>query len=218
MNKISINFPLKGEWQFLRPPGHHPFAFDFVKKDKKRKKYHNKSKLNLIFGHVNCDEYYCWNQPVYSPVDGKIIRIGKEWNDHQFTNLWKTISIWYNATYKFKPKEVDGILDIRPNAGNYVMIQTDDNYIVFLAHLKKGSIVVDNNQIVKSGELIGKIGNSGNSTAPHLHINLFDQMENPLKAKVLPFIFKEYEELIKNNKWITKKQSVPTVKSQIRLL
>jgi len=29
---ISINPPLEGEWKFLCPPGHHPNAFDFVKR------------------------------------------------------------------------------------------------------------------------------------------------------------------------------------------
>ncbi len=37
--KTSIEFPLMGEWKYLRPPGHHPFAFDFVKTDEKRKNY-----------------------------------------------------------------------------------------------------------------------------------------------------------------------------------
>lgn len=216
-DKISIKFPLKGEWQFLRPPGHHPYAFDFVKRDKKRKNYHKNSKLNLIFSNVKCDEYYCWNQPVYSPVNGEIIRIGTGWNDHQYTNLWKTISIWYNATYKFKPKEINGKLDIRPNAGNYVMIKTKEDFIVFLAHLKLNSVLVKEGQMVKVDEQIGNVGNSGNSTAPHLHINLFDQIENPFKAKVIPFVFKKYEELGKNNEWISKTFDVLTIKSQIRL-
>ena len=86
------------------------------------------------------DRYYCWEKPVYSPIDGTVIQIGMGCKDHQKTNIWKTISLWYNATYKFKPKEVNGKLDIRPNTGNYVMVKAKEGYIVFLAHLKNSSI------------------------------------------------------------------------------
>jgi len=64
--------------------------------------------------------------------------------------------------------------------------------------------------------MIGNVGNSGNSTAPHLHINLFDQMANPLKAKVLKFVFNEYREL-NDNKWEKHILDVPKVKSFIQL-
>ncbi len=216
MAKISIDFPLKGEWQFLRPPGHHEFAFDFVMRDSKRKKYHNKSKLRLIFSGVAAPDYYCYGKPVYAPVEGTVIRAANDWPDHQKCTLWNTVSIWYNATYKFKPEEVNGRLDIRPNAGNFVMIQSQDGYIVFLAHMQLGSVQVKEGDTVKIGQKIGLVGNSGNSTAPHLHINLFDQMDDPYKAKVLPFAFNHYEEL-KNGQWSTATHGIPTIKSTIRV-
>lgn len=215
--KISIDFPLRGEWQFLRPPGHHPFAFDFVKSNDERKKYFPNNKIRYFISYIPADKYYSWEQPVYSPIDGKVIQIGTGWKDNIKTNIWKTITIWYNATYKFRPEETNGKLDIRPNAGNYVMIRANEGYVVFLAHLKNGSIKVKEEQLLKSGDLICNVGNSGNSTAPHLHINLFDQMENPLQAKVLPFVFNEYEELGDDNKWKKHTLSMPKVKSFIKL-
>ncbi len=216
-NKIRIDFPLKGEWQLLRPPGHHPFAFDFVMTDEKRKKYSKRNKISFFLGYIPADRYYCWKKPVYSPIDGTVIQIGTGCKDHQKTNIWKTISLWYNATYKFKPKEVNGKLDIRPNTGNYVMVKAKEGYIVFLAHLKNSSIKVKEGQLLRAGELIGNIGNSGNSTIPHLHINIFDQMEDPLQAKVLPFVFNKYEELTKDGKWEKYILHVPKVKSFIKI-
>ena len=214
--KISIEFPLTGEWKFLRPPGHHPFAFDFVKTDEKRKKYSKQNIISFFVGNIPSAQYYCWEQPVYSPVDGVVHQTGIGWKDHPATNIWKTIMLWFNATYRSKLEEVNGKLDLRPNVGNYVMIKATGGQIIFLAHLKDGTTKVETGQEVKAGDFIGKVGNSGNSTAPHLHINVFDQMDAPYTAKVLPIVFKEYQELDSNDKWKTHKLDVPKVKSFIR--
>jgi len=214
---ISIGFPLKGEWRFLRPPGHHPFAFDFVKMDERRKKYSTNSKINFLISNIPANDYFCWEQPVYSPINGTVLQVGIDWEDHIETNIWKTIKLWYCATYRSKPTIVDGKLDLRSNVGNYVMIRSEEGFIVFVAHLKNGSTIVTEGQSVNVGDFLGSVGNSGNSTAPHLHINLFDQMDNPYEAKVLPFVFTEYEELGANDKWVSHTNEVPKVKSIVRL-
>jgi len=97
------------------------------------------------------------------------------------------------------------------------MIQAEKGYVVLLAHLRNASIKIDEGQQIKSGDLIGNIGNSGNSTMPHLHINIFDQMNNPLSAKILPFVFSEYMELSENKKWKKHSLDVPKVKSFIKI-
>lgn len=214
--EIAIQPPLDGEWKFLRPPGHHPFAFDFVQTDSSRKKYSTASKLRLVLNSIPSSEYYCWDRPVYAPVDGIVVRVGDSWEDHQSTNVWQAIWLWYNATYRFRPKMVNGRLDIRPNAGNHLMIKTDDGYVVFLAHLRNGSITVSEGQRVTRGGLVGKVGNSGNSTAPHLHINVFDQIEDPYQSKVLPFVFRHYEMLDEQQQWRRHNFSVPMVGSFVK--
>ena len=75
--KISIDFPLKGEWQLLQPPRHHPYAYDFLMKDNDRKKYHKQSVLYMVIGKINSDQYYCWNQPIYTLAEGEVFQIGK---------------------------------------------------------------------------------------------------------------------------------------------
>ena len=118
---------------------------------------------------VPSPDFYCWDEPVKSPVDGTVFRIGTGWPDHKYSNFWNMIRLWYNATYRFRPKMRDGRLDIRPNAGNFVMIQAPEGYIVFLAHLRNESIVVAEGQSVHRGQAVGRVGSSGNSTMPHLH-------------------------------------------------
>jgi len=88
------------------------------------------------------------------------------------------------------------------------MIQSKEGYIVFLAHLRNQSVLVAEGEQVSKGQPIAKLGNSGNSGMPHLHINLFDQMENPLTAKVLPFVFSDYQ-VLNNGLWSDSKLSIP---------
>lgn len=214
---ISIDFPLKGEWRFLRPPGHHRFAYDFVQTNTDRKSYSRRGTFSYLLGSIAAGDYYCWDQPVFAPINGTVIGVGEGQADNEKTNLWTTIAIWYNATYRFRPKKEDGPPDIRPNAGNYVMIESEDrSHIVFLAHLRNGSVEVEENQRVSSGDLLGRVGNSGNSTAPHLHINLFDQMEDPFEATVLPFVFTNFEEL-EAGAWRPRTLDVPEILSFIRV-
>ena len=216
LENISILPPLKGEWKFLRPPGHHPFAFDFVQVGSEQKSSHSSSNLLFFVGRIASDKFFCWNQPIFSPIAGEIVRVGNGWKDHEYTNIWKTIALWYNATYKFKPKEENGRLDIRPNAGNYIMIQAKEGYVVFLAHLRNQSILVEEGDHVNQGQEIARLGSSGNSTMPHLHINLFDQMYDPHSAKLLPFVFRDYESLGLDGRWLKNKLSIPQVGTVVR--
>lgn len=209
IRSIAIHPPLKGEWKFLRPPGHHPYAFDFVQLDENRKSPHSESTVRFLVSDISSQNFYCWNKPVFAPVDGTVLRVGNGWMDHENTSIWKAIRLWYDATFKFRPIERNGRLDIRPNAGNYVMIQAKEGYIVFLAHLRNQSISVTEGAQVRRGEIVGMVGNSGNSTMPHLHINLFDQMEYPYKAQVLPFVFNRYDSLDRSGNWVEHESSLP---------
>ena len=59
------------------------------------------------------------------------------------------------------------------------------------AHLQPGSITVAPGDNVITGHILGKIGNSGNSLAPHLHFGLLDWPQ-PETANILPFVLDRY--------------------------
>lgn len=74
---------------------------------------------------------------------------------------------------------VDGIKDNKPGElnpiyipGNTVILKTVNNEFLFFAHFKQNSIVVEQGQKVKQGELLGLCGNSGNSSEAHLHFHI----------------------------------------------
>ncbi len=64
----------------------------------------------------------------------------------------------------------DGIVieaGYKPKAGNFITIQHDGNYVTNYYHLSEISVAASD--IVREGQIIGKVGNSGLSFSPHLH-------------------------------------------------
>lgn len=83
---------------------------------------------------------------------------------------------------------IDGVKDNVPGemnsfhtGGNTIIIKTVKNEFIVLCHFKQHSIKVREGIIVKQGQFLGKCGNSGNSSEPHLHFHIQDK-ENINKA------------------------------------
>lgn len=54
--------------------------------------------------------------------------------------------------------------------GNHVLLKCDEVVLVF-AHLRRGSVMPLPGQVIVPGDLLGEVGNSGNSSEPHLHLH-----------------------------------------------
>jgi murein DD-endopeptidase MepM/ murein hydrolase activator NlpD len=112
---------------------------------------------------------------------------------------------------------VDGFADQVPNApepvtiaeadGNYVILKVDDGVYAFYAHLAPGSVRVQPGDTVRAGDVIGRTGNSGSSTGPHLHFHVMDR-PSALRSNGLPYVFDRFtltgrtpplEELMRSN-------------------
>jgi hypothetical protein len=71
--------------------------------------------------------------------------------------------------------------------GNEVVLQLAPGVYAFYAHLQPGSIRVRTGETVTTGQVLGLLGNTGNTTAPHLHFQLADGPD-VLTATSLPFV------------------------------
>jgi hypothetical protein len=59
--------------------------------------------------------------------------------------------------------------------GNYVVVQAGSHFVHY-AHLQQGSVRARPGQRVRRGDVLGRVGNSGNTTGPHLHLHVSDRV------------------------------------------
>lgn len=76
-------------------------------------------------------------------------------------------------------------------AGNHVIVRIAPGEFVMFAHLERGSVRVRLGQRVVRGQVLGALGNSGQSTGPHLHLQVMDA-SSPFGAEGIPFVFDHF--------------------------
>ena len=131
-------------------------------------------------------EYSIWGREVLAIGDGVVLEMGDKFPEEQmsdpiqFTKPGYALSLikelipkigWTNAV-----------------AGNYVVIDHRNGEFSAYCHLQEGSIRVKPGDNVNKGMVIAKVGNTGNSGAPHLHFQLMDS-QNFFIANGLPVMF-----------------------------
>jgi hypothetical protein len=78
-------------------------------------------------------------------------------------------------------------------SGNYVALDLGGGRYAFYEHLKHGSLTVRRGDRVRSGQVIGLLGNTGGSSSgPHLHFHVADA-GNELAAEGLPYVFRNFD-------------------------
>ena len=97
------------------------------------------------------DEYYAYERPVLAPADGVVL-----------------------ATHDGEADGPIGQWRMRRATGNHIVLQVAPGEFLFVAHLQPGSIAVRAGERVAAGQPLARVGNSGNSSEPHLHLHLQD--------------------------------------------
>ena len=82
-------------------------------------------------------------------------------------------------------------LTLETAGGNYVVVDIGRGRVAFYAHLKPGSLTVEVGDHVKRGQVLGLLGNSGNSDLPHLHFQVMDT-QSPFASDGLPHEFRSF--------------------------
>lgn len=82
-------------------------------------------------------------------------------------------------------------LTVADVGGNSVVLDLGHGIYALYAHMKKGSVTVHPGQHVTRGEVLGRLGDTGNAAAPHLHFQLMDGPTD-LGAQGLPYVFGDF--------------------------
>ena len=220
---VIIGFPLRGEWMAPNTPGTkipshgtdqlgERYAFDFLQVDWARtgKPFYQASLPQYLFSGVPLNKCYGWGQEIYAPCDGEIIKAEDGYKERPRVNLFSDLTVALKNANMFNPEKDD----IQTVAGNYIIMKYADHVYAAFAHLQTGSVAVSVGQVVRKGDVLGKVGHSGNSTAPHLHFQLMDSSDL-LSAKGIPCAFEQYD-LYQNGEWKSVYRGVPSDKDRIR--
>ena len=100
-------------------------------------------------------------------------------------------------------------------AGNHVIINLGAHRHAFYGHLKPGSLPVRAGDRVHRGDVIGLLGNSGNSTGPHLHFHISDR-NHPLAAEGLPYAIDSWEWNRGPDRWEPRADELPGLNARVR--
>src|SRR5699024_8093284 len=61
--------------------------------------------------------------------------------------------------------------------GNHVILEHEHNEYSVIAHFQKGTVKVNEGDSVHAGDVLGLVGNSGNSSEPHIHFHVADDSD-----------------------------------------
>jgi murein DD-endopeptidase MepM/ murein hydrolase activator NlpD len=97
------------------------------------------------------EEHFCWNEPVVAPAAGRVAVSVDEVEDNERPGAQRP--------------------DVPP-PGNHVVIDHGQGEYSLIAHFRRGTVAVRRGEQVRQGQLLGRCGNSGRSSMPHVHYHL----------------------------------------------
>ena len=140
------------------------FAIDWVRLGEDGKPTKNAGASNA--------DYYGYGQQVYAIADSKVADL-------------------CDGIPENNPGSLAVKIDIDTIAGNFVILDLGRGIYAGYAHLKPGSVRVKKGERVHRGDIVGLLGNSGNSDAPHLHFQLMNGA-SILDSQGLPYLLERF--------------------------
>jgi peptidase M23-like protein len=172
-NPVTIAMPFTGEWYVVHG-GRGPFVNDHWTTSSERNALDIFQVVNRV-SHKDDSKrltsYYAFEKPLLAPADGRITALEDSRQD---------LTI--------------GDSDRRHPEGNYLVMDIGGGRYVMMGHLRQGSALVGVGDAVRLGQPLAQVGNSGNTSEPHLHIQVqnvgtFDDADAGIRT--YPILFRD---------------------------
>ncbi|MBI1394015.1 MAG: peptidoglycan DD-metalloendopeptidase family protein [Alphaproteobacteria bacterium] len=145
------------------------FALDFTMLDPATGDLYSASPADLA-------RYPAFGAALSAPVDGEVVAVRADMPDNTLNANGAAV----------KPARYASFGD-DASLGNYIVIRAGEAFIV-MSHFAEGSIRVAVGDRVRAGDPIGRLGFSGDTAYPHLHVQMQDGPD-ALSARPLPIVF-----------------------------
>ncbi|GAA4609298.1 murein DD-endopeptidase MepM/ murein hydrolase activator NlpD [Actinoplanes octamycinicus] len=191
---IVLRLPFRGTWLVenspaRRVPSHGTAAFgashaiDFVAvRDRRTAPVRD---WRSVLGVEPVDRFYGFDQEILAPAGGRV-RAAED----GVPDLVARRSLVSRAGYALT-QAARARAGARGLAGNHVIIELAEGGFLVVAHLRQGTVAVRPGESVAAGQVLGRCGNSGNSTQPHVHVQVMDRAD-PFTAAGVPILFRDF--------------------------
>ena len=184
----AIDAPARGRWRVLNSPASavpshgsngygQTYGFDLIHEPPGGERPGSGRAL----GFERPERFPAFGEPVLAPAAGVVVSTRATGRDHRARSCWPAYAVLYLEGF------VRELLGVRHVVGNSVVIDIGDGAYALCGHLRRGSVAVRPGDRVRAGEQIARCGNSGNSSEPHIHVQVMDHRK-PLYAGGLPVV------------------------------
>lgn len=192
-NAVVLDFPFRGSWLVQNSPARRvpshgtslfgtSHAIDFVAVSEQGRS--DAPSWRSLVASEPPELFEGFGKPVLAPVSGTVVLIHDAEQDHAARRSQLTVVPYMLGQAKRAKAGVNGL------AGNHLVIAIrPPGPFVVLAHLRHGTVRVRPGQHVQVGDRVADCGNTGNSTEPHVHVQVSDSIDWP-RAHGVPIAFR----------------------------
>ncbi|MGA5603814.1 M23 family metallopeptidase [Streptomyces griseoincarnatus] len=189
---VEVEPPVAGRWIALNSPADHTpshhthaygqtFAIDLVAEPEPGSRPPFRALWPVA--RRNAD-FPAHGAPLHAVADAIVVRATDTARDHLSRGSLPALA--YLMLLKANVRDLLGAGRI---LGNHVVLDLGGGAYALYAHLRRGSLTVREGDRVHAGQVLAQVGNSGNSTEPHLHFQLMDGPD-PDTARGIPFTWR----------------------------
>lgn len=195
---VHVASPVRGTWLAMNTPGQQVpshgtrtlgqlCAVDLVQPDDAELGETNPPAMRMGWRGSRPEQFRCFGAPIYAVDEGVVVAVSDVQRDQRARNTWQSMAWFFTAENLLRL-----LFGWRAVIGNRVVIKHSSGVYSAYAHLKRGSARVAAGDQVRAGQQIAAVGNTGNTTQPHLHVQLMDRSRFPAAAG-LPMVFSGVE-------------------------